>query len=84
MARIGGVSWSPDSTRIAYTTTTGGQTELLVVSLASGTPVSLLKSTEAIGAPAWTPDGANLVYPSAAAVAARFSIQSHRRRLGRS
>ncbi len=60
--RIGGASWSPDSTRIAYTTTAGGQTELLVVSLATGTPVSIVKSAEAIGAPSWTPDGAKLVY----------------------
>ena len=37
--RIGGAAWSPDSTRIAYTTTAAGQTELMVATLASGTPV---------------------------------------------
>jgi dipeptidyl aminopeptidase/acylaminoacyl peptidase len=60
--RIGGVSWSPDSTRLAYTATTGGQTELFVASLAGGSPVSIVKSSEAMGAPSWTPDGANLIY----------------------
>ena len=60
--RIGGASWSPDSARIAYTTTVGGQTELFVANLASGSSVSVVKSGEPIGAPSWTPDGANLVY----------------------
>ncbi len=60
--RIGGASWSPDSTRIAYTASVGGQTELLVASLAGGSSASLLKSSDAIGAPSWTPDGTNLIY----------------------
>jgi dipeptidyl aminopeptidase/acylaminoacyl peptidase len=60
--RIGGASWSPDSTRIAYTTTAGGQTELFVAAAAGGSPVSILKSPEPIGAPSWTPDGANIIY----------------------
>jgi len=61
-ARIGGVSWSPDSTRIAYTTSAGGQTELLVANLAGGSSASILKSADPIGAPSWTPDGANVIY----------------------
>ena len=60
--RIGGASWSPDGTRIAYTTTSGGQSELLVASLANGNPASIVKSAEPIGAPSWTPDGASVVY----------------------
>ncbi len=60
--RIGGVSWSPDSKRLAYTTTIDGQAELFVVNLATPTPVSLVKSAEAIGAPSWTPDGAGVTY----------------------
>ena len=60
--RIGGASWSPDSTRVAYTTTAGGQTELFVANVAAGTSVSILKAADAIGAPSWTPDGANVIY----------------------
>lgn len=60
--RIGGAAWSPDSTRIAYTATAGGETQLLVATLASGSPVAIVKSAEPIGAPSWTPDGANLIY----------------------
>jgi len=60
--RIGGASWSPDSKRIAYTTTAGGQTELFVANVAAGTSASILKSGDPIGAPSWTPDGANVIY----------------------
>ena len=60
--RIGAPSWSPDSTRIAYTATVGDHTELFVASLASGSSVSILTSSEAIGTPSWTPDGASLTY----------------------
>src|SRR5262249_827217 len=60
--RIGGVSWSPDSTRIAFTTATGGQNELLVAGLAGGSPAPIVKSTEPINGPSWTPDGANVTY----------------------
>jgi dipeptidyl aminopeptidase/acylaminoacyl peptidase len=60
--RIGGVSWSPDSTRLAYTAITGGETELFVANLASGSQVSIVKASDAMGAPSWTPDGANVIY----------------------
>jgi dipeptidyl aminopeptidase/acylaminoacyl peptidase len=60
--RIGGVSWSPDSTRIAYTTITGGIFQLRITSFAAGGADSLVKSEQPISAPSWTPDGANVIY----------------------
>jgi len=59
---IGGMSWSPDATKLAYATSTAGGSELFVVASPGGTPASIVKEPGPIGAPAWTPDGASLTY----------------------
>src|SRR5215831_3348890 len=45
---IGGASWSPDGTKLAYATTTGGASELFVVTSPGGTPVSIAKDASPI------------------------------------
>jgi dipeptidyl aminopeptidase/acylaminoacyl peptidase len=58
---LGGVSWSPDSTRLAYTATTSG-TDLIVTVLATGASTTITHQDGPIGAPSWSPDGATVMY----------------------
>jgi dipeptidyl aminopeptidase/acylaminoacyl peptidase len=60
--RIGGASWSPDSTRLAFTTSGAAQSELIVATVAAGATTTIVKDAGPIGAPTWTPDGANVIY----------------------
>jgi TolB protein len=67
-------SWSPDGDRIAYSVQIGERSEIFVVRPVEGNPVQLTGqplSGETIGyredgsrAPAWSPDGAQLVFQS--------------------
>jgi len=59
--RIGGVSWSPDGTKLAFSTA-GATSALMVAALPGGAVTTVVSSAGPIGAPAWTPDGANLTY----------------------
>lgn len=56
-------SWSPDGTRIAFSSTKDGNYELYVMQ-ADGSNIVRLTNTPAIdeSSPAWSPDGASIVY----------------------
>ena len=58
-------AWSPDGTRIAFSSDRGGTYDLWLLTVATG---ELRQVTSALGnksEPAWTPDGAALVYVAA-------------------
>src|SRR5580692_2978059 len=61
--RVGGVSWSPDGTKLAFSTS-GAASALIVAALPGGALTTVVSNAGPIGAPAWTPDGANLTYAS--------------------
>jgi dipeptidyl aminopeptidase/acylaminoacyl peptidase len=62
--RIGGVSWSPDGTKLAFSTS-GAASALMVAAMPAGALTTVVSNAGPIGAPAWTPDGASLTYASA-------------------
>jgi dipeptidyl aminopeptidase/acylaminoacyl peptidase len=62
---IGAVSWSPDSARLAYTTTSNGS-DLVVTVLATSASTTVLHQDGPVGAPSWSPDGATLMYSTGA------------------
>lgn len=64
--RIGGVSWSPDGTKLAFSTS-GAASALMVAAMPGGALTTVVSNAGPIGAPAWTPDGASLTYASAGA-----------------
>lgn len=51
-------SFSPDGTRLAFTSDAGGLPEVYVVPVAGGTPERVTKLQDPIGGVAWSPDGA--------------------------
>lgn len=54
-------AWSPDGTRLAYTTRRrDGHSQVWVVDLATGRHTALTDSTEHADQPAWSPDGRTL------------------------
>lgn len=62
--RVGGVSWSPDGTKLAFSTS-GAASALMVAAMPGGALTTVVSNAGPIGAPAWTPDGASLTYASA-------------------
>ena len=51
-------SWSPDGTRIAYTSDEGGNMDIWVLQIAAGQSINLTKDHVGYdGKPAWSPDG---------------------------
>jgi len=64
--RVGGVSWSPDGTRLAFSTS-GAASALMVATMPGGALMTVVSNAGPIGAPTWTPDGASLIYASAGA-----------------
>jgi Tol biopolymer transport system component len=66
-----GPAWSPDGTRIAFTSLRHGQNadgsrnrEIYVMDADGGDPVRLTDDPAADGSPAWSPDGARIVFHS--------------------
>ena len=56
-------SWSPDGTRIAYTSDEGGNMDIWVLQIAAGQSINLTKDHVGYdGKPAWSPDGSELIY----------------------
>src|ERR1700733_3046811 len=51
--RLGGPSWSPDSSKLAYTTT-AAQSTLVVADLASGAKTTVVTGDGPLGAPSWS------------------------------
>jgi hypothetical protein len=61
-APISGLSWAPASNRIAYLRDDGGTTSLRVRTLTGVSTTTTVASGADIGAPAWLPDSAHLVF----------------------
>lgn len=53
--------WSPDGTRIAFTSNLGGQNRLYVMN-ANGTNMTRLSNGSSAERPSWSPDGTKLVF----------------------
>ncbi len=54
--------WSPDGTRIAFTSSRGGATQLWVRWMDRGDELQVTHAPEAPSAPAWSPDGTRLAF----------------------
>ena len=57
-------SWSPDSTRIAFTSDRNGNEEIFVVDLQTGKETNLTNSGAPDTQPAWSPDGSKIAFLS--------------------
>jgi Tol biopolymer transport system component len=56
-------SWSPDGTRIAFTSDLSGSDQLHTINV-DGTGLTTLTTVGAGGRPAWSPDSSKLAYPN--------------------
>jgi hypothetical protein len=64
---VGGSSWSPDGSAIAYNDDTNGTNEIYTVAVGTGTVTGPLTTAAADGAntnPHWSPDGSELLFVS--------------------
>lgn len=60
---IGGMSWSPDGAKIAFTSSAAnGGSDLIVASVRANTQTVVQHADSVLGAPSWTPDGESLMY----------------------
>jgi Tol biopolymer transport system component len=60
----GDPAWSPDGTRIAFTTRDGNSDEIYVMDADGSNPVRLTTSASNDMSPDWSPDGTGIVYAS--------------------
>jgi hypothetical protein len=59
----GQAAWSPDSSKIAFTTTVGGDTDVYVMNASDGTVVTAVTDDDAYDmTPSWSPDGQDIIY----------------------
>ena len=58
----GGVAWSPDGTRLAFTNARSGWAQVAVVEIASGDVTPITYEEREHGGISWSPDGAWLVF----------------------
>jgi Tol biopolymer transport system component len=63
-ANEGGASWSPDSTRLAFTSDRDRNEEIYVENVDGSALTRLTENPARDGAPAWSPDGAKIVFVS--------------------
>src|SRR5262249_27415944 len=60
---IGGMSWSPDGAKLAFSTSAPtGASDVVVANVGTNTQTVITRADSAVGALAWTPDGSNLTY----------------------
>jgi Tol biopolymer transport system component len=57
-------SWSPDGTKIAFTSDAGGDWEVAVVDVSTGEITALTENTSYDGRPRWSPDGSQILFDS--------------------
>ena len=57
-------SWSPDSSKIAFTSDRDGNAEIYVMDADGGNPVNLTNHSRTDAAPDWSPDGKRIVFYS--------------------
>ena len=55
-------AWSPDGTRLAFTSNRGGSTQLWVRWMDTGDAMAVTNGPQAPSAPAWSPDGTQLAF----------------------
>lgn len=60
--RIGGFSWSPDGSTIAFSAQLHGNMDVFTVSVSDGATRRLTSDTRYETTPIWTPDGKRIVY----------------------
>ena len=61
--RVSSPSWSPDGTRIVFTTNLTGRNNLWIVGSEGGWPLQLTVSDDRQSGSVWSPDGKWIVYP---------------------
>ncbi|HEX8474972.1 MAG TPA: Calx-beta domain-containing protein [Pyrinomonadaceae bacterium] len=61
---LGGAAWSPDGTRLSYTSNRDGNPEIYVVNAAGGNPARLTDNPAQDTLPVWSPDGARIAFTS--------------------
>lgn len=54
--------WSPDSSRVAYQTGEAGDSDILIVPVGGGSPITLAASDANELFPAWSPNGSRIAY----------------------
>jgi Tol biopolymer transport system component/Ca2+-binding RTX toxin-like protein len=59
-----GPAWSPDGTRIAFSSTRDGNSEIYVMDRTGGDVTHLTENDASDGVPAWSPDGTKIAFSS--------------------
>ncbi len=57
-------SWSPDGSKIAFSSDRAGTPDIYVVAVEGGEPVNLTRSSFADTSPSWSPDGSKIAFVS--------------------
>jgi dipeptidyl aminopeptidase/acylaminoacyl peptidase len=60
----GGVAWSPDSKRIAFTSDRDGKRQIYLIAPGGGEAQQLTNEENGVGGIAWSPDGSSIVFTS--------------------